>query len=94
VPRSARFSPPWQAQPRRAEHKDGRVRYRLVADITPDANGKHRQLTRTFGTKKEALNELSRIRHQVQQGTFISPSDKTVDELLDIWLASATSPST
>jgi integrase len=59
-------------------------------DITPDANGKRRQLTRTFDTKKEALNELSRVRHQVQQGSFIAPSNMTVNELLDVWLASAT----
>jgi integrase len=75
---------------RKITHKDGRTRYRLVVDIGFDADGKRKQLTRTFGTKKEALAELSRIRHQVQQGTFVAPRAMTVDELLDVWIASAT----
>ncbi|SEO88148.1 tyrosine-type recombinase/integrase [Actinacidiphila rubida] len=75
---------------RKVTHKDGRTRFRLVVDIGVDDDGKRRQLTRTFDTKKEALGELSRIRHQMRQGTFVAPSAMTVDELLDVWLASAT----
>jgi integrase len=75
---------------RKITHKDGRTRYRLVVDIGRDADGKRRQLTRTFDTKKEALAELSRIRHEVHAGTHVAPSKVTVNELLDIWLKTAT----
>src|SRR4051812_11906795 len=70
--------------------KNGRTRYRLVADQGVDDDGKRKQLTRTFDTKKEALAELARIRHQMERGTFVAPSAMTVNELLDVWIASAT----
>lgn len=75
---------------RKITHKDGSVRYRLVVDIGVDAAGKREQLTRTFKTKKEALAELSRIRNELSTGTFVAPSKMTLNDLLDIWLKSAT----
>ncbi|WP_329486710.1 Arm DNA-binding domain-containing protein [Kitasatospora sp. NBC_01246] len=75
---------------RKITHKDGSVRYRLVVDIGVNANGKRKQLTRTFKTKNEALAELSRIRHELGAGTFVAPSKMTLNGLLDIWLKSAT----
>ncbi|HCA86443.1 MAG TPA: site-specific integrase [Streptomyces sp.] len=74
---------------RKITHKDGRTRYRLVVDIGTDAEGKRQQLTRTFNTKKEALSELSRIRHEVHAGTFVAPTKTTVNDWLDAWLKSA-----
>jgi hypothetical protein len=75
---------------RKITHKDGRTRFRLVVDIGVDDEGKRKQLTRTFDTKKEAVAELSRVRHETKKGTFVAPSAMTVDELLDVWTASAT----
>lgn len=75
---------------RKITHKDGSVRYRLVVDIGVSPEGKRKQLTRTFKTKKEALAELSRIRHELGSGSFVAPSKMTLNELLDIWLKSAT----
>ncbi|MCM2422603.1 site-specific integrase [Streptomyces sp. RKAG293] len=75
---------------RKITHKDGRSRYRLVVDIGHDAEGKRQQLTRTFDTKKDAVTELSRIRHQRDAGTYVAPSKMTLGDLLDIWLKSAT----
>jgi hypothetical protein len=43
--------------------KDGSVRYRLVVDIGRDEHARRKQLTRTFDTRREAREELSRIRH-------------------------------
>ncbi|MDJ0345614.1 site-specific integrase [Streptomyces sp. H10-C2] len=74
---------------RKITHKDGRTRYRLVVDIGDDAAGKRQQLTRTYNTKKEALSELSRIRHEVHAGTFVAPARTTVNAWLDTWLKSA-----
>ncbi|MGW3044401.1 tyrosine-type recombinase/integrase [Kitasatospora sp. NPDC001159] len=75
---------------RKIVHKDGSVRYRLVVDIGVTAEGKRKQLTRTFKTKKEAMAELSRIRHELGIGSFVAPSKMTLNDLLDIWLKSAT----
>jgi integrase len=75
---------------RKVELKDGTIRYRLVVDIGLDANGKRQQLTRTFDKLKEARAELSRIRHETDQGTFVKPSDVTVSHYLDEYLVGAT----
>jgi integrase len=68
---------------------DGTVRYRLVVDIGRDADGKRKQLTRTFDKLKEARTELSRIRHETDKGTYVKPSDITLDQYLDEYLTGA-----
>lgn len=70
--------------------KNGTTRYRFVTDGPRQANGKRRQIRKTYDTKKEARDELARIRHQSATGTFVAPTKITVDELLDLWLKSAT----
>ena len=62
---------------RKIEMKDGTVRYRLVVDIGRDENGKQQQLTRTFDKLKDARAELSRIRHETDEGIYVKPSDIT-----------------
>ncbi|MFJ8565858.1 tyrosine-type recombinase/integrase [Streptomyces sp. NPDC093514] len=69
--------------------KSGAVRYRFVTDGPRKPSGKRCQIRKTFHTKKEAVDELARIRHQSATGSFITPSKVTVDELLDLWLRSA-----
>jgi integrase len=75
---------------RKIELKDGTVRYRLVVDIGHDENGKRQQITRTFDKLKEARAELSRIRHEMDRGTFVKPSELTVSEYLDEYFTGAT----
>jgi integrase len=75
---------------RKMEMKDGTVRYRLVVDIGRDENGKRQQLTRTFDKLKDARAELSRIRHETDKGTYVKPSDITVNQYLDEYFAGAT----
>jgi integrase len=70
--------------------KDGSVRYRLVVDVGRDENGRRKQVTRTFDTKREAREELSRIRHETNLGTYVKPSNETVDSYLDGYLKGAT----
>lgn len=70
--------------------KDGTTRYRFVVDIGRDANGKRKQLTVTKNTKKEAVAEHARIQHQKATGTYVAPTKLTVNELLDMWLKTAT----
>ncbi|MFF4367547.1 tyrosine-type recombinase/integrase [Streptomyces sp. NPDC001594] len=69
--------------------KSGAVRYRFVTDGPRKPGGGRCQIRKTFHTKKEALDELARIRHQTATGSFVIPSKMTVDELLDLWLTSA-----
>lgn len=75
---------------RKIELKDRTVRYRLVVDIGRDEKGKRQQITRTFDKLKEARAELSRIRHETDQGTYVKPSEITVNEYLDEYLVGAT----
>ena len=75
---------------RKIELEDGTVRYRLVVDIGRDEKGKRQQITRTFDKLKEARAELSRIRHETDQGTYVKPSEITVNEYLDEYLVGAT----
>lgn len=70
--------------------KDKSVRYRLVVDIGPDENGKRRQLTRTFDTLREARDELSRVRHEANLGTYVKPSKESLNTHLDAYLKGAT----
>src|SRR6266851_7709217 len=69
---------------------DGTVRYRLVVDIGTDDSGKRRQITRTYDKQKDARAELSRIRHQKAEGTYVQPSKITVSQYLDEYLVGAT----
>src|SRR5262249_3632600 len=69
---------------------DGAVRYRLVVDIGRDEKGRRKQLTRTFDRLKDARAELSRIRHQTTEGTYVQPSKITVSQYLDEYLVGAT----
>lgn len=69
--------------------KNGTTRYRFVTDGPRQVGGKRRQIRKTYDTKKQARDELARIRHQSATGTFVVPSKLTVDELLDLWLTSA-----
>lgn len=68
----------------------GTVRYRLVVDIGRDETGKRNQLTRTFDRLRDARAELSRIRHQANDGTYVQPSKITVNQYLDEYLVGAT----
>jgi len=70
--------------------KDGAVRYRLVVDIGRDDGGRRKQLTRTFDTRREAREELSRIRHETNLGTYVKSSKETVNSYLDGYLQGAT----
>ena len=70
--------------------KDGTVRYRLVVDIGRDENGRRKQLTRTFKTLANAREELSRIRHETNLGTYVKRSKETVNACLDGYLKGAT----
>lgn len=80
------------AQPKIKPVKVGdRTRYRFVVDIGDDPKtGKRKQLTRTYDGKREAERELSKILAKVNGGRFVAPSKTTVEDVIDLWLRSAT----
>lgn len=61
-----------------------------LADLGAEAPEQRRQQEGTFDTKGEALAELSRVRHQMQRGTFVARSVMTVNDLVEVWIASVT----
>ncbi|MFI6864533.1 tyrosine-type recombinase/integrase [Streptomyces sp. NPDC050421] len=66
----------------------GQVRFRFVVDVgTHPATGKRKQLTRTFGTLREAKTEYARITVRSHEGTLVPRHTMTVNEWLDQWLA-------
>lgn len=67
--------------------KNGRTRYRFVVDIGRDlVTGKRQQKTYTFDLKREAVVELARIKSETAQGTYVRPSEMTLNQHLDEWL--------
>lgn len=66
--------------------RDGRTRYRVVVDGGFHSDGRRRQLTKIFNTKKEAAAWLIRTRHEVEQGSYVARTKMSVREYLDAWL--------
>ncbi|WSQ13058.1 site-specific integrase [Streptomyces sp. NBC_01231] len=59
-----------------------------MVDVGTDpVTGKRKQLTRTFGTLREAKAEYARITNRRYEGAFVEPNKITVNEWLDQWLA-------
>ena len=67
----------------------GSVRYRLVVDIVLNEHGRRKQSTRTFDTRREAREELSRIRHETNREQDARSSKETVNSYLDGYLQGA-----
>ena len=61
-----------------------------MVDIGRDEHGRRKQLTRTFDTRREAREELARIRHETNLGTYVKSSKETVNSYLDGYLQGAT----
>lgn len=62
--------------------------WRFVVDLTPPGAAKRRQVFRRgFKTKREALEELDKLRTQLRTGSYVEPSKLTVEGFLrDRWL--------
>ncbi len=78
------------AKPKKVILKDGTTKWRIVTDAGRDpVTGKRKQLTQTFGRKKDADAEIARIQHQSNEGTYVAPSKLTLNQVLDGFLTSA-----
>nr|WP_237558027.1 phage integrase SAM-like domain-containing protein [Streptomyces sp. SID5470] len=66
----------------------GEVRYRFVVDVGADpVTGKRKQVTRAFGTLREAKAEYARITNRRYDAALVPAHEVTVNEWLDQWLA-------
>ncbi|MEV7405654.1 site-specific integrase [Streptomyces sp. NPDC091267] len=66
----------------------GQVRYRFVVDVgAHPSTGKRRQVTRTFGTLREAKAEYAHITHRRYEEAAVPIDGRTLNEWLDEWLA-------
>jgi hypothetical protein len=62
--------------------------YRARVEYPPDpVTGERRQRSKTFATRKQAEAELAKWLVEIDRGTALEPSNTTVSELLDRWLA-------
>lgn len=64
----------------------GRTRYRVVADTGFHPDGRRRQTSKTFDTRKEAKDWLAKTRTEVRDGGFVAPDRTTVADVIDAWL--------
>lgn len=70
--------------------RDGSKRYRFVTDAPRGPDGKRRQVTHTFTTKKEAKDKLAEIRVESSTGRYVRPDKTTLAGYLDEWLPATT----
>jgi integrase len=71
-----------------ARRSDGKpvVRYQLTVD-TGIVDGRRKQLRRRYATEREAREALAEVRGQLAQGSYVQPSQLTVRQACDDWLA-------
>ena len=62
-------------------------KYSVVYTYT-DENGNKRQKWETFETNAEAKKRKLQVEYEQESGTFIPPSAKTVNDLLDEYMSS------
>jgi len=60
--------------------------YQAIVENGRDAQGKRVQIFRDAKTKKEARQILQKLLRELDDGTFIAPSDLIVAEHLESWL--------
>ena len=71
-----------------ARRSDGKpvVRYQLTVD-TGIVDGRRKQFRRRYATERDARDALAEIRGQLAQGSYVQPSQLTVRQACDDWLA-------
>ena len=73
---------------RKVVRSDGVVRWKCVVDAGHDAEGRRRQIKRTFDSLREARAFVASTRVAVQSGTFVGRVETTLSEYAVVWLAS------
>lgn len=71
---------------RRRVGTTGRVSWRCVYDLAPDAKGLRRQSSKTFKTKREADQFLTERQRERDTGMALDPTRLTATEMITRWL--------
>jgi len=66
---------------------EGEPRYRVVLDIGVKADGRRRQVTKTFGKLADARRYVADTRSSLSRGTYLAPDRQTLNVVADHWLA-------
>lgn len=66
--------------------RESGTRWRARIDLPKGPNGKRRQKSKTFDTKKEANRWLAELNHEINTGAYVEPSDMTLREYIQRWL--------
>jgi integrase len=87
-PTERRQLPPQIRRVELARRSDGKpvVRYQLTVD-TGIVDGRRKQFRRRYATEREAREALAEVLGQLAQGSFVQPSQLTVRQACDDWLA-------
>lgn len=67
--------------------KNGRVRYRVLFNVTDPVTGKRKQSCTTHDSLAEAREALARVRVEVKDGKYVTNSAVTFAECAETWLA-------
>jgi integrase len=68
--------------------KEANGTWTIVVNLGRDEHGRRRQAKRRgFATKKEAQEEMDKLRRAVSTATYVAPATMTFREYLDAWLA-------
>ncbi|MCX2933377.1 tyrosine-type recombinase/integrase [Mycobacterium sp. CVI_P3] len=62
------------------------VRYQLTVDVGA-VDGKRKQFRKRYATEAEARKELAEVQGSVAKGIFVHPSNRTVEQACEDWLA-------
>jgi integrase len=60
--------------------------YVAAIDLGKDANGKRRERSETFTTKRQAQAAIARWQTEIERGTLVDKSNQTVGDFLRYWL--------
>lgn len=71
-----------------ASRRSGRpvIRYQLTVDVG-EVDGKRKQFRKRYPTEAEARDALAQIRGAVAKGIYVHPTQRTVRQAVDDWLA-------
>lgn len=70
---------------KKGKRPDGTAFYWFRTDVGRDADGKRKQVYRSFDKMKDARTEYAKLRSDVDRGAYIRPTELTVAEYIDAW---------
>lgn len=70
---------------RKRTYKSGTIKWRVRLMVPVGEKGRKKRISKTFDTKREAEQYRTEINHQIDRGTFFTPSNIALSDFLDRW---------